>query len=413
MSRKTKSGIFFPALKLFVKQSGLLRYWHERNLPRYSKNYLQLFGITVGATFLTIGFILGGYNLYRTIVHALEESTVSMPLDVAFNRETVGGLAGYDDGTGTVAVLSSEIRIATSSSWYDANFRYKIPVTLKNLSGTAAVTATASAQVTLDTASLVAAGKLQPDCDDLRVAYAATGSGVPRSGLPRTYQLASGATDCSDSSVTLITFPIQSTLWPDGGADAGYELYYGNPDVASSSGGDDGYDILRADGSVASADLACPFNGTASCADNEAPTTSGAVRYSGGKSALNFDGYNDQVDLGSPASMDDMGPVTWEAWIYPKTSNGDPNIIGKNRTRFKLDGNFTIEFEKDFSTVDLNRESVPNAVVPNQWQHVALTWDGTANYSGVHIFVNGQEVAYQTNANGQGTVFSDAATTCM
>jgi hypothetical protein len=191
----------------------------------------------VGATFLTIGFILGGYNIYRKIVHALEESTVSMPADVVFNRGTAGGLAGYDNGSGTVAVLSSEIRIATASSWYSADFRYKMPVSLKNLSETASVTATASGQVTLDTASLVAAGKLQADCDDLRVAYAATGSGTLRSELPRTYQLASGATDCSDSPATTITFPIQSTLWLDGGTDTGYELYYGNPEAAAPAGG--------------------------------------------------------------------------------------------------------------------------------------------------------------------------------
>ena len=34
------------------------------------------------------------------------------------------------------------------------------------------------------------------------------------------------------------------------------------------------------------------------------------------------------------------------------------------------------------------------------WQHVALSWDGSASAANVRIYVNGQEVTYQTTTNG-------------
>ena len=100
--------------------------------PIHSKARYHLFGIVIGSTFLTIGLILGGYKIYKA-VHALTESTKSMPTDVAFNRGVSGGLAGYNDGSGTVSVLSSEVRIATSSAWWNSSYLKRKAITLNNL----------------------------------------------------------------------------------------------------------------------------------------------------------------------------------------------------------------------------------------------------------------------------------------
>src|SRR5262249_11374212 len=51
------------------------------------------------------------------------------------------------------------------------------------------------------------------------------------------------------------------------------------------------------------------------------------------------------------------------------------------------------------------------AVVLNQWQHVAVTWDGGMDASNIHIFING--VAADSTSgltNGSGVPISDAGT---
>jgi len=47
-----------------------------------------------------------------------------------------------------------------------------------------------------------------------------------------------------------------------------------------------------------------------------------------------------------------------------------------------------------------------NAVVLNVWQHIAVTWDGTNQGTGIHIYTDGIEQAYQETGN-DGTGVSD------
>ena len=77
--------------------------------------------------------VSNGTRVILPWVRALDEVSLSMPADVAFNRGESEGLAGYTATNS--AVLSNEVRIATSCAWWNPDYEYKLPVTLNNLSG--------------------------------------------------------------------------------------------------------------------------------------------------------------------------------------------------------------------------------------------------------------------------------------
>jgi hypothetical protein len=97
--------------------------------------------------------------------------------------------------------------------------------------------------------------------------------------------------------------------------------------------------------------------------------------------------------------------MSFVTWIYPTrdnlgSANQDPRIYthgDKNTLRiiptFQL--NFTIE-----GSTQLKRASASNALTANQWQAIAVTWDGTTTATGIKIYVNGVETSYSTTTNG-------------
>lgn len=93
--------------------------------PKYSRLHLNFFTLIIGSAFFTLGMYFAISGAIK-LVHALTETTTAMPTDVAFNAE------GYADGSGEVSVLSAEVRMATSSSWWNGGYLYKKAVTLKN-----------------------------------------------------------------------------------------------------------------------------------------------------------------------------------------------------------------------------------------------------------------------------------------
>ena len=118
------------------------------------------------------------------------------------------------------------------------------------------------------------------------------------------------------------------------------------------------------------------------------------------------------VDMGNPAVLSNLGPVTFGAWIYPRvTDGGDFTILGKRwqgsfseGTHFHISAAFfsddgMLEFRKTGST-QLVKESTQFAVRPNQWQYVVFTYDGGTSASNVHFYVNGTETSYSTSQNG-------------
>jgi len=382
-----KRGFFKGFGFLSVLLAGIKsRLKHYFTVPVHTKARYHLFGIFVAAFSISFTLVLTGYNIYKK-VFALNESTKSMPQNIAFNA------AGYSDNGGLVAVLSSEVRIATSSAWLDGAYLYKKTITLKNLSGQN-LTASASAQVVVNTKELYDAGKLQNDCDDLRVAFVATQSANLRQELPRSITLASGASNCADSQATIVTFPRKEPLW-NGASDSNYELYYGNANATNPGYGDDGFNIYRADGSVVEATLVCPFNGSTTCADGETPTTeTGAIRYSGGKGALQFDGKDDYVSIPNISELTTgSGTFTLEGWFYLKGQQGNKLLLGKPEYHHGLSYSYN-SLTCGMWQGTSQQYAVSASVSPGTWFHAACQFDSTTNK--ITLYVNGNYIGETT-----------------
>jgi hypothetical protein len=136
-------------------------------------------------------------------------------------------------------------------------------------------------------------------------------------------------------------------------------------------------------------------------------------------SALNFDGADDVVDVGSASSLDDLGPMTLEAWVYPRSlgEGGLARIFEKQATvntlgwRLQLNTSNSLIFAQDYATTDLSQNTANNTLTLNAWNHVAVTWDGTTTVANVHVYINGAEVSYSSSTNGSGARQTDAAQT--
>jgi len=314
ISFSKQSNVLFvtvPAMRFFVSKP-LRKYFQRRRTRTISLNQFQLSSIAMMAGAFVVGSYFTLSQVLIPMIRALTETTTAMPADVAFNRGVADILAGYEDGGGLTWALESEVKLATNSGWWDVDYQYKTPVTLKNLSTT--TLATASAQITVNTQELVTANKLLNTCADLEVVYASESGEFVR--LPRSTIISSGATTCADSPATTVTFPLPSTL-QSASSSAGLALYYGN-DQATIPNTSEGYNILRSDGSSVSATLVCPFNGTTTCLNQnglvEPTTATGAIRYSGG-SAMSFDGKDDY--LVTPTVNLSNSNYTFESWVKP------------------------------------------------------------------------------------------------
>jgi hypothetical protein len=143
-------------------------------------------------------------------------------------------------------------------------------------------------------------------------------------------------------------------------------------------------------------------------------TLTGGASWSEGKlgGAVQFSGPGMVARVPAAPTLADLGPVTLMAWVRP-TALALGRVVckedaGRGRWLF-IAGEKTIAFAKDFSQQELRRETGPNLLPINAWSHVAVTWDGSAQASQVHLYVNGMEPSYSVTQDGKGDKLSDAA----
>ncbi len=145
------------------------------------------------------------------------------------------------------------------------------------------------------------------------------------------------------------------------------------------------------------------------------------VNESLGGQAVDFDGADARVEINTNPTLDDLGPMSVSVWLKPRSA-GEGNlgrIIGKEGTG-SPDGRWWIEventapevlavqFEKDLSgSTGAFRTTDDNTIVLNVWQNIVVTWDGSNQGTGVHIYKNGFEQTYQDVGN-DGSGVSDA-----
>lgn len=130
------------------------------------------------------------------------------------------------------------------------------------------------------------------------------------------------------------------------------------------------------------------------------------------QASLNFDGSNDQVDIGNSLNsvLDPLNNFTVEAWVNPASSNGLGVIVGSynsnannGQMQFLLRReNAAYTFWVDDGTGFKQVISSASSVTVGSWQHVAGVWDG----SEIRIYINGQLENTTSGVTG-----SDFATT--
>src|SRR5437867_1068162 len=150
--------------------------------------------------------------------------------------------------------------------------------------------------------------------------------------------------------------------------------------------------------------------GTNSIVETSDPTrTSGRVN-----SALQFDGVDDLATISNPTSLNTLLSFTYSVWIYPTGwgENGLGRIIAKESS-VPLDDFYLLVNGPAGNTLEVNVNNTAGAQVKslaaantltlNTWQHVAATYNDTGDRK-LHLFLNGNEVAYQRQDTLTGTL---------
>lgn len=130
--------------------------------------------------------------------------------------------------------------------------------------------------------------------------------------------------------------------------------------------------------------------------------------------ALDFDNVDDMVSVSSSVPLNNLPAITVSAWSKSNSygEGGQGFFIDKSNSEAsgwtfqKLATNSVVKFVVAYDGgIDLQVRTASNTFPASDfgnWIHWTVTWDGTPNYSGVHIYKNGVEVSYGTRTDGVG-----------
>ena len=113
-----------------------------------------------------------------------------------------------------------------------------------------------------------------------------------------------------------------------------------------------------------------------------------------GGTGMSFDGVDDYVDVGSNASLNNLGPLTWEAWMYPRSiGEGSGRILDKTQKRLIIENDPSRGIAFGVSGTGLLYKCTGSNIFNfNEWSHIVVTWDGTSDWTKIYIYVNGSDV---------------------
>ena len=110
--------------------------------------------------------------------------------------------------------------------------------------------------------------------------------------------------------------------------------------------------------------------------------------------ALEFDGVDDYISLGSPASLAIDGPITISAWIKRADTSSDMYVVNSN-SRF----NFRIETDSTIVFKDNNTNGIVSSAQTFQvgvWYHIAGVFRGnnndTVTLTNAQLYLNGVSI---------------------
>ena len=114
--------------------------------------------------------------------------------------------------------------------------------------------------------------------------------------------------------------------------------------------------------------------------------------------SMEFDGINDKIDFGDINGFDITDKFSGSCWIYP-TAAGNDYILGKEQqsSPYKgymlyIDSNrklrfiMAVQYSTNYFGVTVNPSS--SAIPYNTWTHLAFTYDGSTNRTGLKLYIN-------------------------
>ena len=112
--------------------------------------------------------------------------------------------------------------------------------------------------------------------------------------------------------------------------------------------------------------------------------------------ALDFDGIDDTVRIGSPAILTDLSAHTISLWVKPAA--GGSYIIAKRGTsggawRLAVSPALSLVWFRVTSGTNVMSSTVDNALSLNSWHHVAVTWDGTLAAGSARVYIDGKRIS--------------------
>ncbi|MFQ5923287.1 MAG: DUF2341 domain-containing protein, partial [Anaerolineales bacterium] len=175
------------------------------------------------STFYTVG----GEELFgKTMNNTIGTPGATLVFDTAGQDAYWYSELSYPTGSEDAAIASGDYTLemnfsAQPAAWYDTDWLYRKKITITGNADTA-VSSGETVRISLDTASLVSATKMQTDGDDLRIVYWNGASWVELNR--QLFQMNTAATD--------VWFPLQATI-ANAATDGNYYLHYGNGSAVS------------------------------------------------------------------------------------------------------------------------------------------------------------------------------------
>jgi hypothetical protein len=109
---------------------------------------------------------------------------------------------------------------------------------------------------------------------------------------------------------------------------------------------------------------------------------------------IKFDGVDNHITAGSPASLDNISQKTITAWVYPTRLTGGcfSSIANKDRWRIVACSTGELSFEQQRISANGIWQSPSGSLSLNSWQFVAVTYDNSSTTNDPSLYLNGSAI---------------------
>ena len=310
----------------------------------------------------------GTLSAVSNTTNAAGQASVRLNASVSWAPETFNVMAYYNNTWS----MRAEVPVTLTGYRWNASFAYYAPVSI--YSGVTSNLTNFPARITLDTASLISAGKMNSSCKDLRIVNSSFGGLLD-------YEIENATCDTAATAVWVRV--------PRTNGTQGYPAYifYGNLTTADAQN-KAGVWNNNYSGVWHLSDLADSAQGN-TLTNNNARRTSGASGIP--NTAYSFDGITSYLYAADNNSLDMSGKITVTALVYPRALPAETSIASKggaascgNYDFYIHDGQVTL-LSDGGGCCNWAYGGANSIVYNNTWSHIGASYVG----SNITYFING------------------------